>query len=96
MLTRLVGGETRLILGSRSSESWLQGAFKQNIYNLQGLDNEARTELSNKILERNVGDERKISRIRENEDFQKIMKLLAGYPLAMEVVLANLKSLSPL
>ncbi|BDA70660.1 hypothetical protein CAL7716_048260 [Calothrix sp. PCC 7716] len=94
-LTRLVGGKTRVILGSRSSDTWLQGAFKQNIYNLQGLDNEARTELSNRILERNVGDERKIGKIRENEDFQKIMKLLAGYPLAMEVVLANLKSLSP-
>ncbi|GJD22722.1 hypothetical protein RIVM261_076780 [Rivularia sp. IAM M-261] len=94
-LTRLVGGETRIVLGSRSGETWLQGAFKHNIYNLQGLDNEARTELSNKILERNVGDERKIGKIRENEDFQKIMKLLAGYPLAMEVVLANLKSLSP-
>jgi tetratricopeptide (TPR) repeat protein len=94
-LTRLVGGKTRVILGSRSSESWLQGAFKQNIYNLQGLDDEARTELSNKILKCNVEDERKIIKIREDKDFQKIMKLLAGYPLAMEVVLANLKILSP-
>ncbi len=93
-LTRLVGGETRVILGSRSDESWLQGAFKQNIYQLRGLDAQARTELSNKILERNVGDERKIGKIREEEDFQKLMKVLAGYPLAMEVVLANLKSLS--
>jgi len=93
-LTRLVGGETRVILGSRSDESWLQGAFKQNIYKLQGLDAEARTELSNKILERNVGDERKIAKIREDGDFQKLMKVLAGYPLAMEVVLANLKNLS--
>ncbi|MBD2614558.1 tetratricopeptide repeat protein [Nostoc punctiforme FACHB-252] len=93
-LTRLVGGETRIILGSRSDESWLQGVFKQNIYQLRGLDAEARTELSNKILERNVGDERKIGKIREEEDFQKLMKVLAGYPLAMEVVLANLKNLS--
>nr|MDZ8020665.1 tetratricopeptide repeat protein [Nostoc sp. SerVER01] len=93
-LTRLVGGETRVILGSRSDESWLQGVFKQNIYQLRGLDAEARTELSNKILERNVGDERKIAKIREDGDFQKLMKVLAGYPLAMEVVLANLKNLS--
>ncbi|MFN6485624.1 tetratricopeptide repeat protein [Nostoc sp. DedQUE02] len=93
-ITRLVGGETRVILGSRSDESWLQGAFKQNIYKLQGLDVEARTELSNKILERNVGDESKIVKIREDGDFQKLMKVLAGYPLAMEVVLANLKNLS--
>ncbi len=93
-LTRLVGGDTRVILGSRSDESWLQGAFKQNIYKLQGLDAEARTELSNKILERNVGDEKKIAKIREDGDFQKLMKVLAGYPLPMEVVLANLKNLS--
>ncbi|MDJ0798020.1 MAG: tetratricopeptide repeat protein [Calothrix sp. MO_167.B12] len=94
-LIRLVDGKTKVILGSRSGESWLQGAFKQNIYRLQGLDKEARTELSNKILERNVGDERKIAKIREDGDFQKLMKVLAGYPLAMEVVLGNLKNLSP-
>ncbi|BDA76398.1 hypothetical protein CAL7716_105640 (plasmid) [Calothrix sp. PCC 7716] len=94
-LTRLVGGETRVILGSRCGEDWLQGTFKQNIYRLQGLDKEARTELSNKILERNVGDERKIAKIRQDGDFEKLMKLLAGYPLAMEVVLVNLRNLSP-
>ncbi len=94
-LTGLVDGETKVILGSRSGESWLQGAFKRNIYRLQGLDREARTELSNKILERNVGDEKKIAQIREDGDFQKLMKVLAGYPLAMEVVLGNLKNLSP-
>ncbi|GJD22721.1 hypothetical protein RIVM261_076770 [Rivularia sp. IAM M-261] len=94
-LTRLVEGKTRVILGSRSSESWLQGAFKQNIYKLQGLDVESRTELSNKILEQNVWDKDKITKIREDEDFQKLMKLLAGYPLAMKVVLTNLKKLAP-
>lgn len=93
-LMRLVGGETHVILGSRSREDWLQGTFKQNIYKLQGLDKEARAELSNKILERNVGDERKIDKIRKDENFDKLMKILAGYPLAMEVVLANLKNLS--
>jgi tetratricopeptide (TPR) repeat protein len=94
-ITRLGGGKTRIILGSRSDESWLKAAFKQNIYKLRGLDAEARTELSNKILERNVGDENKIAKIREDGDFAKLMKVLAGYPLAMEVVLANLKNLSP-
>ena len=94
-LTRLVNGKTRVILGSRSDESWLTGAFQQNIYKLQGLDPQARTELSNKILERNVGNEGEIAQIRGDEDFQELMELLAGYPLAMEVVLANLKNLSP-
>jgi hypothetical protein len=38
-LGRLVGGETRVVLGSRSGEEWLQAqTFKTNVYQLQGLD----------------------------------------------------------
>ncbi|RUR83042.1 tetratricopeptide repeat protein [Chlorogloeopsis fritschii PCC 9212] len=94
-LARLVGGKTRIVLGSRSREEWLQAAtFKQNIYDLQGLDREARTELAEKILERHVAAHR-IDGIRKDADFQQLMQVLAGYPLAMEVVLANLKNQSP-
>jgi hypothetical protein len=94
-LTRLVGGRTRVILGSRSREDWLQATtFKNNIYELQGLDKEARSDLAQAILQRHV-TEKRIPAIRQDEDFQKLMKLLAGYPLAMEVVLANLKNQSP-
>jgi tetratricopeptide (TPR) repeat protein len=94
-LTRLVGGKTRVILGSRSREDWLQATtFKNNIYELQGLDKEARSDLAQAILQRHV-TEKRIPAIRQDEDFQKLMKLLAGYPLAMEVVLANLKNQSP-
>ncbi|MGH8002984.1 MAG: CHAT domain-containing protein, partial [Brasilonema sp.] len=94
-LTRLVGGKTRVILGSRSREDWLQATtFKNNIYELQGLDKEARSDLAQAILQRHV-IEKRIPAIRQDEDFQKLMKLLAGYPLAMEVVLANLKNQSP-
>ncbi len=94
-LTRLVGGKTRVILGSRSREDWLQATtFKNNIYELQGLDKEARSDLAQAILQRHV-TEKRIPAIRQDEDFQKLMQLLAGYPLAMEVVLANLKNQSP-
>ncbi|MDF5730870.1 MAG: tetratricopeptide repeat protein, partial [Rhizonema sp. PD38] len=94
-LTRLLGGKTYIVLGSRSSEEWLQATtFKQNIYQLQGLDNESRTVLAEKILECNVPVTR-IPEIREDEDFQRLMQVLAGYPLAMEVVLGNLKKQSP-
>jgi len=94
-LARLVGGNTKIVLGSRGSEDWLkEKTFKDNIYQLRGLDREARTVLAQKILERNVAGN-KIERIKEDEDFTKLMKLLAGYPLAMEVVLANLKKQSP-
>uniref|UniRef100_UPI0039C5AEC0 CHAT domain-containing protein n=1 Tax=Nostoc sp. CCY0012 TaxID=1056123 RepID=UPI0039C5AEC0 len=92
---KLVGGKTRVVLGSRSREEWLQSqTFKQNIYELQGLDQEARTELAEKILERNVAAHL-VDGIRQDADFQKLMKLLAGYPLAMEVVLTNLQRQSP-
>jgi len=47
---RLVGGKTLVVLGSRSREEWLQQqTFKFNLYELQGLDQEARTELAEKI-----------------------------------------------
>ncbi|MEA5580283.1 tetratricopeptide repeat protein [Nodularia harveyana UHCC-0300] len=92
---KLVGGKTRVVLGSRSREEWLQSqTFKQNIYELQGLDQEARTELAEKILERNVAAQL-VDGIRQDADFEKLMKLLAGYPLAMEVVLTNLQRQSP-
>jgi tetratricopeptide (TPR) repeat protein len=94
-LERLVGGQTLVVLGSRSREEWLQQqTFKFNLYELQGLDQEARTELAEKILEINIPPD-KIEKIRQDEDFQKLMKLLAGYPLAMEVVLANLQKQTP-
>ncbi len=94
-LTRLVGGETRVVLGSRSREDWLQATtFKSNIYELQGLDKEALSDLAEAILQRHV-TEKRIPSIRQDDNFQQLMKLLAGYPLAMEVVLANLKNQSP-
>ncbi len=61
-----------------------------NRYRLRGLDAEARTVLAEKILAAAVGDEKKIAALRQEGDFKRLMKLLAGYPLAMEVVLANL------
>jgi|694.fasta_scaffold18185_4 tetratricopeptide (TPR) repeat protein len=92
---RLVGGQTLVVLGSRSREEWLQQqTFKFNLYELQGLDQEARTELAEKILETNI-PQHKIEKIRQDGDFRKLMKLLAGYPLAMEVVLANLQKQTP-
>jgi tetratricopeptide (TPR) repeat protein len=92
---RLVGSQTLVVLGSRSREEWLQQkTFKFNLYELQGLDQEARTELAEKILETNIPPH-KIEKIRQDGDFRKLMKLLAGYPLAMEVVLANLQKQTP-
>jgi tetratricopeptide (TPR) repeat protein len=95
-LERLAGGETKVIFGSRSGEEWLQErTFRQNIYYLQGLDRESRSDLAEEILKQTIGEKKKIEKIKADDDFKRLMKLLAGYPLAMEVVLANLKQQNP-
>ena len=89
-LSRLLGGKTRVVLGSRGAEEWLKDTtFKNNIYPLRGLDEEARTELAKRILG-SRGEE-----LQGRADFLRLMRVLAGYPLAMEVVLPNLKRQSP-
>jgi tetratricopeptide (TPR) repeat protein len=93
-LALLVGGKTRVVLGSRSGEEWLRGVFGQNVYVLRGLDLEARSDLAELILQRHVAAAR-VKEIKEDADFGRLMGLLAGYPLAMEVVLANLRRQSP-
>ncbi len=94
-LMLLSGGKTKVVLGSRSAEEWLrEGTFGDNRYVLKGLDTESRSALSEKILERNVAENRRES-IRKDSDFKRLMAVLAGYPLAMEVVLANLKQQTP-
>ncbi len=95
-LERLAGGDTKVIFGSRSGEEWLQErTFKRNIYDLQGLDKESRSDLAEEILKQIIGEKKKIEKIKADEDFKRLMKLLAGYPLAMAVVLANLKQQTP-
>ncbi|MGF1524543.1 MAG: CHAT domain-containing protein [Leptolyngbyaceae cyanobacterium] len=94
-LQRLVGGKTKVVLGSRSGEDWLATVYRDNRYALRGLDPQSRTELAEKVLERHVGNTARIEQLRQDTDFERLMDLLAGYPLAMEVVLANLARQSP-
>ena len=93
-LQALGGGQTKVVLGSRSDEAWLQPVFcyagKGNRYRLRGLDVEARTVLAEKVLAETSLSQREIARLQEENDFERLMGLLAGYPLVMEVVLANL------
>ncbi|MEG3438506.1 CHAT domain-containing protein, partial [Pannus brasiliensis CCIBt3594] len=93
-LSRLSGGKTRVVLGSRSGEGWLKDTtFQTNVYALRGLDQEARTELAKRILERHAGSQ--AESLQGEADFTRLMKVLVGYPLAMEVILPNLKRQSP-
>ena len=94
-LFSLANGKTKVILGSRISEEWLQpNTFRDNIYQLKGLDVQARSDLAEKIIKR-VNSSQSLDRLEADEDFERLMNLLAGYPLAMEVVLANLKNQTP-
>ncbi|MEM6520657.1 MAG: CHAT domain-containing protein [Cyanobacteria bacterium P01_D01_bin.71] len=64
-LQRLVGGKTKVVLGSRSGEDWLAEVYRDNRYALQGLDPQSRTELAEQILERHVGNRDRIAALRE-------------------------------
>ncbi|NJN60875.1 MAG: CHAT domain-containing protein [Coleofasciculaceae cyanobacterium RL_1_1] len=94
-LRSLLGGKTLVVLGSRGREAWLSRVYGKNHLSLPGLDPSARLILAERILDRVVQDADKIAAIQQDQDFKKLMQLLAGYPLAMEVVLGNLARLSP-
>jgi len=90
-LAALRGGKSIVLLGSRSDEAWLKaGTFAENTYDLPGLDSEAASMLAEKILET-----RNATKFRDDKNFQRLLKLLAGFPLALEVVLANLPGKTP-
>ncbi|NJK53098.1 MAG: ATP-binding protein [Leptolyngbyaceae cyanobacterium SU_3_3] len=89
-LERIVGGKTIVLLGSRSREAWLKSVYRENRYELRGLDQEARSQLAKLVLERHVTDATKRKAMLADQKFERLMRMLAGYPLAIEVVLANL------
>jgi tetratricopeptide (TPR) repeat protein len=85
MIRRLLESSMKILLGSRAEEAWLgKDTFKGNIFQLEGLDRSSRFALAREILKRNrieVGDW---------EEFGRLLEILAGYPLAMEIILPNL------
>jgi len=95
LLRDLVEGNSLVLLGSRGEEKWLAyGTFANNVYGLAGLDDEAASQLVDKILAFHG-----VSHYRKDETqgayLQKLLKLLAGYPLALQVVLGNLVQQTP-
>jgi len=90
-LADLAKGRTLVLLGSRGGERWLaQGTFEDTVYELPGLDPEAASTLADRILEKHNA-----TKYREDAGFQKLLKLLDGFPLALEVILANLAQQAP-
>jgi len=85
VLKLLMRSSMMILLGSRADEEWLgEHTFKNNIYVLEGLDHVSRFDLAGRIL----GD-RPLAEA-DWEEFQRLMEILAGYPLAMEIILPNL------
>ncbi|HBE27197.1 MAG TPA: Tfp pilus assembly protein PilF [Ktedonobacter sp.] len=90
-LADLAKGRTLVLLGSRGSEDWLsKGTFDDNIYELPGLDKQAASTLADRILLKNNAEQ-----YRQHPDLKQMLKLLNGFPLALEVVLANLAHQTP-
>jgi tetratricopeptide (TPR) repeat protein len=84
-------GHTLVLLGSRGGEDWLaRGTFDDNIYDLGGLDKEAASILADRILEKAGA-----THYRGDEHLRTLLNVLDGFPLAMEVVLANLRQQAP-
>jgi len=85
-LAALAGGQTLVLLGSRGDETWLsKDTFADTVYQLQGLDPEAASDLADAVLQR-AGAQ---ARCQESA-LKELMALLAGYPLALQVVLPHL------
>jgi len=90
-LKALSDGRTIVLLGSRGGEDWLAPeTFADNIYNLPGLDPEAASTLVDRILAKHNA-----ARYRDDTNLQHLLKLLDGFPLALEVVLPNLVHTTP-
>lgn len=79
----LRGGKTRVLLGSRGREDWLC----TTTYELRGLDAEAASDLAEAVLKKNdvhMHDD-------DRTNMQRLITLLAGVPLALTVILPNLR-----
>jgi tetratricopeptide (TPR) repeat protein len=83
VLQTLMRSSLKILLGSRAGEEWLgRLTFKDRIYELEGLDRVSAYTLAAKILDGVP--------VEEGEDFKRLMEILAGFPLALEIILPNL------
>ena len=83
-LAKLRGGQTKVIITSRSDEEWLETTNRYEIP-LGGLQGEERWDYCEVIL-RDLG----LTIDRKDADLVTLMDLLGGHPLAMRVILPRL------
>jgi tetratricopeptide (TPR) repeat protein/cellulose biosynthesis protein BcsQ len=93
-LSRLLGGRTLVLLGSREHEAWLTADGGLGIYSLPGLDPQAASLLVERILSRH-GGARYLEDETERQALQDLVALLGGYPLPLTVVLPVLAVTPP-
>jgi tetratricopeptide (TPR) repeat protein len=86
-LAKLRGGETKVIITSRSDEDWLETTNRYEIA-LGGLQGEEQWDYCEVIL-RDLG----LTIDRKDADLVTLMDLLGGHPLAMRVILPRLEKL---
>ena len=86
-LAKLRGGQTKVIITSRSDEEWLETTNRYEIP-LGGLQGEERWDYCEVIL-RDLG----LTIDRKDADLVTLMDLLGGHPLAMRVILPRLAKL---
>jgi tetratricopeptide (TPR) repeat protein len=85
IIRRLLKSSMKILLGSRADEAWLgKETFNDSIYWLEGLDRSSRFALAREILKKNRIE------VGNWEEFGRLLEILAGYPLAMEIILPNL------
>ncbi|MGV0108028.1 hypothetical protein NSTCB13_06939 [Nostoc sp. DSM 114160] len=87
-LKELRGGKSWVLITSRREEAWLDCGY--SLINLRGLSQADAQELAAKILQ-TVGVERK----NLPAEYLELLKLLGGHPLSLRVVLAHLKTQTP-
>ena len=86
-LKALMGGATKVIITSRREEEWL-GRCYQSI-TLHGLNQRDAVELSGRVLDRAGIDRQKL------KPYHKLLNYLQGNPLAIQVILPELKHIDP-
>ena len=89
LLSHLRGGASKVLITSRSDESWLDSANRFTLA-IEGLIGEERWEYCNAILA-DLG----IKPDRSDRNVVELMDKLNGHPLAMRVILIQLEDLTP-
>lgn len=89
-------GLTRLLLTSRRAEDWLD--LNLEAVDVGGLDEEAADELAASVARASMGTlqfEKKLKDEKWERDFDALLKVLGGHPLAIQIILRHLEHRDP-